>query len=205
MHARNSVEVTVAKSAGSASVAAMQSVSNETFGPLIAYLVPGATVLTGLSPFLPTVRTWLEGTATNAPTIGGLLYLSMASLATGMTVSAVRWVTVDAFHARTGLAAPKLDFARLPGKVEELRLLIEIHYRHYQFYANMFVAVLIAYVGFRIHARLAAPGAADFAVVVLEPIFFYTSRDTLRKYYTRSQELLSSPNHRRQSSFPADE
>ena len=39
----------------------MQSVSNDTFGPLIAYLVSVATVLTGLSPFLPTVRTWLEG------------------------------------------------------------------------------------------------------------------------------------------------
>lgn len=171
---------------------AMQSVSNETFGPLIAYLVPGATVLTGLSPFLPTVQTWLEGTSTSAPTIGGLLYLSLASLAAGMTVSAVRWAAIDALHARTGLAAPELDFAKLPGKVEEFQLLIEIHYRHYQFYANMLVAVLIAYVGYRIHVGFRIPGLADLAFVALEPIFYVTSRDTLRKYYSRTRQLLSS-------------
>lgn len=170
----------------------MQSVSNDTFGPLIAYLVPGATVLTGLSPFLPTVRTWLDGTATNAPTIGGLLYLSLASLAAGMTVSAVRWATVDALHARTGLTPPCLDFGRLPGKVAELQLLIEIHYRHYQFYANMLVAVAVAYVGYRLHVGFTWPGLPDLALVTLEPIFFYTSRDTLRKYYTRCRELFSS-------------
>lgn len=170
----------------------MQSVTNDTFGPLIAYLVPGATVLVGLSPFLPVVETWLDGTQTNAPTVGGLLYLSLTSLAVGMTVSAVRWAVVDLWHARTGIVAPDLDFARLPGRVEEFRLLIEIHYRHYQFYANMLVAVLVAYLGYRVHAGITWPGLPDLAVVFLEPVFYVTSRDTLGKYYTRSRQLLSS-------------
>lgn len=169
----------------------MQSISNDTFGPLIAYLVPGATALVGLSPFLPTVRSWLEGTATNAPTVGGLLYLSLASLAAGMTVSAVRWAAVDTLHARTGLRPPKLDFARLPGRVEELRLVIDIYYRHYQFYANSLVAAVFAYAGHRLHVGLAAPGIADLAFFTLAPVFFLASRDTLRKYYARSRELLS--------------
>jgi len=169
----------------------MQSVSNDTFGPLVAYLVPGATVLTGLSPFLPVVQTWLEGSTKDAPTIGGLLYLSLASLAAGMTVSAIRWAVVDTLHAGTGLKPPKLNFVRLHGRVDELRLLIEMHYRHYQFYANMLVAVFIAYGGYRIHVGIAPPGLADVAVFLLEPIFFLTSRDTLRKYYTRSRQLLS--------------
>lgn len=170
----------------------MQPVSNDTFGPLIAYLVPGATALVGLSPYIPTVQSWLAGTTTNAPTIGGLLYLSAASLAVGMTVSAIRWAFVDWIHERTGLQPPKLDFSRLPGKVDELRLLIEIHYRHYQFYSNMFVAVAIGYVSYRLHCGLVLPGLADLAVIVLEPIFFLTSRDTLHKYYTRSALLFSS-------------
>lgn len=169
----------------------MQSVTNDTFGPLIAYLVPGATVLVGLSPFLPTVQTWLDGTATNAPTVGGLLYLSLASLAVGMTASAVRWATVDTLHARTGLPPPPLDFAKLPGRVDELRLLIDIHYRHYQFYANMLVALLIAYAGYRVHVGFALPGLPDLAFVLLEPIFYVTSRDTLRKYHARTRQLLS--------------
>ena len=172
-------------------------------GPLIAYLVPGATVLAGLSPFLPVVQSWLEGTAPNSPTIGGLLYLSLASLAAGMTVSAIRWATVDSFHSWTGLRPSKLNFAHLPGKVEEYRLLIEIHYQHYQFYANMLVAVFIAYIGYRVHVGFVAPGLPDLAAVTLEPIFFFTSRDTLRKYYTRSRQLLNpKQSHRRKSPPP---
>jgi len=96
--------------------APMQGISNDTFGPLIAYLVPGATALVGISPFLPVVQVWLTTNSANPPTISGLLYLTLASLASGMTVSAVRWATIDKLHARTGLPPPNLNFARLPGK-----------------------------------------------------------------------------------------
>jgi hypothetical protein len=169
----------------------MQSITNDTFGPLIAYLVPGATALVGLSPFLPVVEGWLASSPQNPPTISGLLYLSLASLASGMTVSALRWATIDWFHARTGLPAPSLNFSRLMGRVEEYRLLIEIHYRHYQFYANMFVAVIIAYVSYRATVGWHSFGLPDVATVVLEPIFFFTSRDTLRKYYARTVQLFT--------------
>jgi hypothetical protein len=142
---------------------------------------------------VPAVRAWYAATPADAPTIGGLVFLSVASLAAGMTVSAVRWASVDTWHARRGLPAPDLDFARLPGRVDEFRLLIEIHYRHYQFYANMLVAVAAAYAGYRASAWCAAPGPADLAFVVLEPVFYFASRDTLRKYYARSARLLSPP------------
>ena len=113
----------------------MQSVSNANFGPLIAYLVPGATVLLGFSQFSPVLRTWFASTPTDSPTISGFLYLTVASLAVGMTVSAVRWALVDSLHSLTGLSLPPLDFSRLGNNVEAFSLLIEIHYRHYQFYA----------------------------------------------------------------------
>ena len=47
----------------------MQTITNDTFGPLIAYLVPGATVLVGLSPFVPFVQSWLASTPANPPTM----------------------------------------------------------------------------------------------------------------------------------------
>lgn len=159
----------------------MQSVSNDTFGPLIAYLVPGATALVGLSPFLPPVQGWLAGTPAGAPTIGGFLYLTVAALAAGMTVSALRWVVVDTLHARTGLPPPALDFSHLGPNVEALRLLIEIHYRHYQFYANMVVATAVAWAAHRFAVGWDAPaGPLDLAALVLLPVFYATSRDTLR-------------------------
>src|SRR5882672_4245101 len=104
----------------------MQSISNDTFGPLIAYLVPGATALAGLSRFSPTLRTWFATAPADLPTIGGFLYLTIAALTAGMTVSAIRWAVVDTLHSRTGLAMPSMDFSKLGQNVEAYSLLIEI-------------------------------------------------------------------------------
>src|SRR5262249_22274196 len=67
----------------------MQSVSNTNFGPLIAYLVPGATVLLGFTPFSATLSSWFATAPGDAPTIGGFLYPTLASLAAGAHVGAV--------------------------------------------------------------------------------------------------------------------
>src|SRR3954469_15253069 len=96
----------------------MQSVSNDNFGPLIAYLVPGATVLLSASPFSPTLQGWLATDPASSPTVGGFLYVTVASLAIGMTLSAVRWFVVDSIHGLTGLPPPALDFSRLGENVE---------------------------------------------------------------------------------------
>lgn len=177
----------------------MQSVSNDNFGPLVAYLVPGATVLLGLRPYFPVLQHWFAAVPPDAPTLGGFLYLTVASLAAGMTVSAVRWAVIDTIHAATGLQPPVLDFSRLHGNVDGLALLIDIHYRHFQFYANMQVATVIAYLCHRAYYGFAGTNAwFDAGVLAIEVVFFLASRDTLRKYYTRSQQLLM-PNHRTKS------
>ena len=172
----------------------VQSVSNASFGPLIAYLVPGATALWGLSRFSEPLRSWFAFTAVDAPTISGFLYLTVASLAVGMTVTAIRWASVDLLHAKTGLRPPALDFARLAGNVDAFNMLIEIHYRHYQFYANMFVATAIAFACQRSAiSNGVGSGWLDSGFIALEAVFFYTSRDTLQKYYQRTRQLLSGP------------
>ena len=168
-----------------------QSVSNDNFGPLIAYLVPGVTVLAGVSPFSPTLQGWLAATPDTAPSIGGFLYATVASLAVGMTLSAFRWALVDTAHRLTGLAPPVLDFSQLGENVDAFVLLIEIHYRHYQFYANMLLATAVAYACYRVRLGGCAIGWPDLGVLVVEAVFLLTSRDTLRKYYTRTHQLLS--------------
>ena len=171
----------------------MESVTNANFGPLIAYLVPGATVLAGFSQFSPVLRSWMGAAPADAPTIGGFLYLTVASLAAGMTVSAVRWALIDTLHSLTGLPLPRLDFSRLGKNVEAFGLLIEIHYKHFQYYSNMVVSAAIAYTCYRVKLGGMLPlGWLDVAFVVLEVIFFSTSRDCLAKYYARSQQLLTS-------------
>ena len=173
---------------------AVKDVTSNNFGVLIAYLVPGATALWGLSSFSPSLRAWFASTPSNAPTISGFLYLTVASLAVGMTVTAIRWACVDLIHAAMGLTAPELDFSQLPGKVDAYRLLIEIHYVHYQFYANAFVATAIASICHRITVQPPCRISwIDPGFVLVEAIFFLTSRDTLRKYHQRTEQLLRSP------------
>ena len=172
----------------------MKDVTSNNFGVLIAYLVPGATALWGISLFSPAVRVWFASTPQDAPTISGFLYLTVASLAFGMTVTAIRWACVDLIHSMTGLGAPELDFSALPGKVDAYNLLIEIHYKHFQFYSNMFVATAIAYICHRTDlGTLCHIDWIDPGFVLVEAIFFLTSRDTLRRYYQRTEQLLSPP------------
>lgn len=169
----------------------VQSVSTANFGPLIAYLVPGATALFGLAQFSPMLQMWFATSPANAPTVSGFLYLTGASLAIGMTVSAIRWATIDSLHAWTGLPMPSLNFANLGANVEAMSLLIRIHYEHYQFYANMFVATAFAYGCYRANsADFLTFRWMDGGFVALEIIFLLTSRDTLRRYYVRSGQLL---------------
>ncbi len=108
-----------------------------------------------------------------------------------MTVTAIRWAVIDTLHRRTGLGIPNLNFAKLADRVEAYHLLIEIHYRHYQFYANMAVATAIAYVSLRAQAGFAPWfGWLEVMFVALELVFLGASRDTLSKYYRRSAQLL---------------
>lgn len=170
----------------------MSTVTRDNFGPLIAYLVPGATALWGLSLFSPTLHSWFLATPPETPSLGGFLYLTVASLAVGMTINAIRWAVIDTIHVWTGLPPAPLDFSRLGENVEAYALLIEIHYKHYQYHANMAVATFIAYLCYRIDlGSLTQWGWADAGVLALEIIFVGMSRDTLRKYHVRGGQVLS--------------
>src|SRR5712691_1801277 len=119
----------------------IQPVTNANFGPLVAYLLPGATVLLGVSPFSPLVKSWFAVSPDGTPTIGGFLFLTVASMGVGMTVSAIRWLIIDTLHRLTGLALPRLEFTRLGPNVEAFALLIDIHYKHFLYYGNEAIAV----------------------------------------------------------------
>ncbi len=169
----------------------MQPVTNANFGPLVAYLLPGATVLLGVSPFSPLVKSWFAVSPDGTPTIGGFLFLTVASMGVGMTVSAIRWLIIDTLHRLTGLALPRLEFTRLGPNVEAFALLIDIHYKHFLYYGNEAIAVAIAYVCYRVNlGPTVSVGRLDVFFVVLEAVFFIVSRDTLCKYHVRSHQLL---------------
>ena len=172
----------------------MTNVSSNNFGLLIAYLVPGFTALWGASYFSETVRHWLSGSGATAPTIGGFMYVTIASVAAGVTVSTVRWAVIDTIHRWTGLPTPVWDFSRLQENLAAYTVLNEIHYKYYLFHGNLLIALLFVYLARRIHLGFfAAPfGWFDVGFVLLSVILFVGSRDTLRKYYERVTQLLGT-------------
>ena len=162
------------------------------FGLLVAYLVPGFVVLWGVSYYSPILRAWLAAPPANLPTVGGLLYVTVGSLAAGVTASAFRWAVLDTLHHRTGIAPPAWTFAALPEKLEAFQALIEIHYRYYQTHANLLVALAFAY-AMRFLAtgwQAYQVGAVDLDFIIVGVVLFFGSRNALTLYYRRAGELL---------------
>ena len=173
----------------------MNTLSNQNFGLVIAYLLPGFVSLWGVSYFSPTVDAWITASQQNAPTVAGFMYVTLASLAAGVTVSAVRWAMIDHLHHATGIVPPAWKFANLEGKLQGYLTLIENHYRYYQFYSNMFVAAAFSFAARVVsgglqsvashvgHGRLPRPGDGSLRRL----------RDTLRKYYSSDTTVTQFP------------
>lgn len=172
----------------------MGGVSNRNFGLVIAFVLPGFAALWGLSRVSSDVSFWLSGSGSGAgdPTVGGFCYVSLASLAAGMTVSAVRWLLVDTFLSCTGVRRPRWDDSMLVEKLEAFEALVENHYRYYQFYANTFVALAFSYAVWRLPSTAHFLALHDVGVLFLLGVFLAGSRDALRKYYCRSAALLGT-------------
>ena len=167
-------------------------VSHDTFGYLIAYLMPGFILLWGLGASVPVFREGLAVPAAGAPTVGDFLYATVASLAAGLLLSAVRWAVLDRVYHRTGIPEPRWDFGRLAARLPAFEGLVANHYRFYQAYGNSLVAVLAIY-GAAVAAgrdRLGPFPATDLLFVGLVVILVLASRDTLRKYYARADQLV---------------
>lgn len=172
----------------------MKDVTSDNFGILIAYVAPGATALCGLSFFSPVVAQWLGASPILAPTVAGFLYVTVASVVAGVTVSTVRWMVIDTLHALTGIRRPDFNYAGLSQSTAAFDRLVRHHYDYYKFHANMLVALVFAYVSRRMKLGLfTAPlGLGDVGCALLVVVFAVGSRDTLRNYYGRMNALLGN-------------
>ena len=159
---------------------------------MIAYVIPGLVALCGVAMHFPAVRGWMV--ASSEPSVGGFLYVMLASVALGMTASAVRWAVIDSLHHLTGLRRPTWDDSKLTGNLSAVDYLVECYYRYYQFYGNSFVAVLFAYVAWRfsVHGAVISSVWFDAGVVFIEGVYLAGSRDALRKYYQGTSMLLGT-------------
>lgn len=149
------------------------------FGLLIAYILPGFISLLAFVDRSELVQSWVGQSTGDAPSIGGFLFLTVASIFVGLVISTVRWLVLDTIHHLTGIRLPDWDFSRMGSKETSFVILIDIHYRYYQFYANSAIAVTVFFVTRCFVAGFAwGPLAAWLGLVV---VFYLGSRDTLSK------------------------
>jgi len=173
---------------------AVKSRTGWNFGIVIAYLLPGFVILCGLGFLSDAVATWLLGAGRQEPTIGGFLYVTIASLAAGMLANAFRWALIDALHFITGLQRPNWNDAVLAEKLDAFERLVEDHYRYYQFYGNLLIAILAAFGCWRASTMgdVVPLGPPEIGVALVIAVLFAGSRDALRRYYRRTAFLLGT-------------
>lgn len=171
----------------------MNNVTSANFGLLIAYVLPGFVLLWAATPLFAMIGVG-TGTSFGSPlSVGDFLNSTVAAVAAGMTVSTLRWLLLDSLHHRTGVRPPAWDFSLLGERASGFGVVVEHYYRYYQFQANTLVSLLLV-LGLR---RLPPSGPSgkfgwiDLGLVVLVPLFFVGSRDSLRRYYVRGGQLLS--------------
>lgn len=171
----------------------LNELSDKNFGYLIAYVLPGFVLLLQLGDFSPAIRGWLHASAGSAPTVGGFLFATLASIALGLLVSTIRWALFDTLHRHTGLAAPKLNFGKLQSHSDAFDRLVQYHYRYYQFYGNSLITLAIcgAIPGsvWRWFGHYPIPTSLGFAALGL--LLFVASRDSLKKYDQRAAAMLA--------------
>lgn len=165
---------------------AAQSVSESNFGLFISYLLPGYTALRGLPLFAAEGTIWNGAAPGTDATVTDFISGGFEAIFAGLTVSLIRWLILDTLHHRTGIAPPKWDFAALERSTAAFELLIQSHYRYYKFYANMVVALFWSYA--TVHPM---SGWNALGYFLLTGLFFYGSRDALKKYYERAGRLLA--------------
>lgn len=166
--------------------------ATESFGIVQAFLVPGLIALWGISYMSSAVRALFDTTTSQSgPTISGFLTLTLVCLAVGLTVSAVRWMTIEQIYHRIGVSPSAFNFANLPKRLAAFKEVVENHYRYYQFYANTLVAGMLAF-SLRALRHHSWSSRLDWSVALVCGLaLFLGGRDALSHYYERGRQILS--------------
>lgn len=168
-------------------------ISSDSFGLVIAFLLPGFICLWGLSYSLPGLATWLaQSSGSSVPTVGGFFYSTLASLSLGLLISAIRWAIIDKIHEWTRVTAPNLNFTKLNEQtsLDAFQAAVEAHYRYYQYYANTLIGVIIGFPMYFFNTTERPSSWLWMAFALTLGFLFFGSRDALGKYYDRTQQIL---------------
>jgi len=167
----------------------VKTINNDSFGVLIAYVVPGCTALVGIGFLSETVERWLGAVPSTVPTISGFLYGTLASVGLGVLANTVRGLVIDPIHHATGIEKHEWDYAVLQQNLAAVEFIVLNQFRFHQFHGNTMVALAVAYAAFESSTQ----GFSLLSLVgflTVEVVLLLGSRRALRLYYCRLQDVL---------------
>lgn len=169
----------------------MKPVTHQSLGIVIAYLLPGFAALAALSLHSSTVHAWFDASGRDAPTVGGFLYVTVASLGLGLFLNSARGLTLDPLYHRLGVRKHSWDYSRLQANIVAVEFILTQQFRHYQFTGNMLAAVLIAYPLIEL-SDLQLNWTARLALFASGAVLFLSAKRLLQNYYRRLDEILGA-------------
>jgi hypothetical protein len=168
----------------------------ETFGVSIAFIAPGVVVIWGIAQHSDTVRQWFGSAAEAEVSVGGFLFVLLASLAMGVFVQGIRWALINPLVHLTGVEKKNLDHSewRDAEKLAAFTRTVEDFYRYYQFYSNMIVATLIAY-ALWLNSGGVWPWERPLTLVLGLPVLvvlFLSARNSMDNYLKAGERILGT-------------
>ena len=175
----------------------------ENFGLLIAYLAPGLLALAALSFAYEPFGTWFRASAGPGTSVGSAFVLFVAAAGMGVAVQGARWVLFENVLLKmTGPAAPdwsddRMEDPDVRSRMAELR---DQHYRYYQFYAGLAVALLLLGVAALGASAVSFGWRTTIPVLAAELVLVFSARHTLTRYYDKgSRHMNGGPDDERRA------
>ena len=166
------------------------------FGLIISFLVPGMLGLYAASLHVPVLQDWFNAAASSQSTVGGFLFITIASSGMGVFISGVRWFCLEKLISQgipTDHDAGQRRTSDTEAAYQNIR---RHHYDFYLFYSNTLVALAALWLSW-------IPSTGLFSQpVVARPLVFtglafgagfvlYASaRDAYRRYQEKRTKIL---------------
>ena len=173
----------------------------KSFGLVIAFLVPGMIGLYAASLHVPIFQSWFEAAAGARTTVGGFLFIVIASSGTGVFLSGVRWYVLE-WLIKRGVST-KHDTSKRGETQTELvyQNMRQQHYDFYLFYSNTLVALVVLWASW-LPSQLPILTAWPFSWATAKPIvvtmlgvaagwvLYASAKDAYKRYQKKRTAVL---------------
>jgi hypothetical protein len=159
---------------------------SEYFGLMIAFLVPGFLAVWAISSLDPVAGGWIGTASQQQTTIGGFLFVVLASLGIGVFISGIRSV-LEGMILNPG---PNIDERNRREHESVYKDLRDQHYRFYQFHGNTAISLALAYMILLGRDRVNA--AVTIAWLLAEIVLLFNAAKQIRAYRAKCLKLLGT-------------